>query len=55
MADFITSLTSVFTAFMDNIGSVASEVVDTPLLLFGACIPIAGAAIGGFHRLLKRR
>lgn len=54
MADLITSLSTVATAIWSQITSVASTIVDTPLLLFTVGFLFVGGCIGIFGRLLSR-
>lgn len=55
LAGIITNLTSVFTAIIGWAGSVGETIVSTPILLVGVSIPIVGAGIGFFRRLLRMR
>lgn len=55
MAELITLITSVFTAIMGWAATVGTTIVSTPLLLIGVSIPIVGAGIGFFKRLLRLR
>lgn len=56
MADLIASITSVFTAAIGWVGTVASTIADQPILLL-ACvgIPLCGLGVGMFKRLLSAR
>jgi hypothetical protein len=56
MADLISAITTVFTAAIGWVGTVATTVASTPILLL-ACvgIPLCGLGIGMFKRLLSAR
>lgn len=56
MAEIISSITSVFTAAIGWVGSVASTIAGQPILLL-ACvaIPLCGLGVGMFKRLLSAR
>lgn len=56
MADLITAITSVFTAAIGWVGTVASTIGEQPILLL-ACvgIPLCGLGVGMFKRLLSAR
>lgn len=56
MADLITAITTVFTAAIGWVGTVASTVAGTPVLLL-VCVgvPLCGLGIGMFKRLLSAR
>lgn len=56
MADIIASISSVFTAAIGWVGTVASTIADEPILLI-ACvaIPLCGLGVGMFKRLLSAR
>ncbi len=51
MTELLGTITSVFTSIIGMVGTTASTVASTPLLLIGCVIPLAGAAIGFFSRL----
>lgn len=51
MATLLTTISSVFSSIISMVGDVAETVADTPLLLIGCVIPLAGAAVGFFSRL----
>lgn len=55
MDAIITAISTIFTAAMGWAGTVATTVMDTPLLLFGAVISFVGLGIGIFARLLHMR
>lgn len=54
MADLLATLTTGVTQVLGWVGSVASTIVDTPLLLLGVVFFVLGGAIGIFGRLLSR-
>lgn len=53
MDAIITAVTSVFTASIGWVGSVADTVVGTPILLLFAVIPLVGLGVGMFKRLIN--
>ena len=56
MADLISAISSVFTAAIGWVGTVASTIAGQPILLL-ACvgIPMCGLGVGMFKRLLSAR
>ena len=56
MTDIISAISSVFTAAIGWVGTVASTIADEPILLL-ACvgIPLCGLGVGLFKRLLSAR
>lgn len=56
MSEIIASITSVFTAAIGWVGTVASTIADSPILLL-ACVgvPLCGLGVGLFKRLLSAR
>lgn len=56
MAEIISSITSVFTAAIGWVGTVASTIAGQPILLL-ACVgvPLCGLGVGLFKRLLSAR
>ena len=56
MAEIISSITSVFTAAIGWVGTVASTIAGSPILLL-ACVgvPLCGLGVGLFKRLLSAR
>lgn len=54
MADLISSLGTIITAIMTHVGTVASTIVSTPLLLLTTGFLFLGGAIGIFGRLLSK-
>ena len=49
----MTSVGKVFTAAIGWVGTVASTITDTPLLLAFCVIPLVGLGVGLFRRLLN--
>lgn len=54
MADLIATLSTVVTAIFGWVGTVASTIVSTPLLLITTGFLVLGGAIGIFGRLLSK-
>jgi hypothetical protein len=56
MTEIIASITSVFTAAIGWVGTVASTIASQPILLL-ACVgvPLCGLGVGLFKRLLSAR
>lgn len=54
MADLLSSLGTIITAIMTHVGTVASTIVSTPLLLLTTGFLFLGGAIGIFGRLLSK-
>lgn len=56
MADLISAISTVFTAAIGWVGTVASTIAAQPILLL-ACvgIPLCGLGVGMFKRLLSAR
>lgn len=54
MSALITELSTVVTAVFGWVGTVASTIVSTPLLLITTGFLVLGGAIGIFGRLLSR-
>lgn len=55
MSDLLSQLATVVTQVMTWVGTVASTIVDTPLLLFTTGFLAIGGAVGIFGRLLSKR
>lgn len=53
MADLISNVTTVFTAAVGWMGTVATTVTSTPVLLLGVVTGFVGLGIGMFKRLLS--
>lgn len=53
MATLISDITSVFTAAIGWVGTVADTVAGEPLLLMGVIIGFVGLGVGLFRRLLN--
>lgn len=56
MTELIASITSVFTAAIGWVGTVATTIAGSPILLL-ACVgvPLCGLGVGLFKRLLSAR
>ena len=56
MADMISAISTVFTAAIGWVGTVAATIAEQPILLL-ACvgIPLCGLGVGMFKRLLSAR
>ncbi len=56
MEALITAVTSVFTAAIGWVGTVASTITGQPvLLLFCVAVPLCGLGVGMFSRLIHSR
>lgn len=56
MDALITTVTTVFTAAIGWVSTVAGTIVETPvLLLYCVAVPLVGLGIGMFKRLLSAR
>ena len=56
MTELIASITSVFTAAIGWVGTVASTIAGQPILLISCvAIPLCGLGVGMFKRLLSAR
>ena len=53
MADILTSVTTIFTAAIGWVGTVAETIADEPILLTFAVIPLIGLGVGLFKRLIN--
>lgn len=54
MATLLTDIASVVTAIMTNVGTVATTITETPILLLTVGFLFIGGAVGIFGRLLSR-
>lgn len=54
MASLLSDLATVVTQVMTWVGTVASTIVETPLLLLTTGFLVLGGAVGIFGRLLSR-
>ena len=54
MADFLSAISPIVTSIIGWVGSVATLIVDTPILLFTVGFLALGGAIGIFGRLLSK-
>lgn len=55
MAELLATITSIFSSYIGMAGTVATTIVDNPLLLIGCVVTFIGLPIGLFMRLLRRR
>lgn len=53
MDALLTAIGSIFTAAIGWVGTVASTIASTPLLLMFVVIPMVGLGVGLFRRLLN--
>lgn len=53
MASLLETISSVFTSAINWVGTVASTIADTPLLLIGVVIGFVGLGVGLFRRMLR--
>lgn len=53
LASLLSSVGSIFTAFIGYVGDIAEAIVGTPLLLLGVSIPIAFAIVSFVRRLFN--
>ena len=53
MSEIITSVTTIFTAAIGWVGTVAETITSTPMLLLFVSIPLVGLGVGLFKRLLN--
>lgn len=54
LSEFLSTMTSVATWTLTQIGSVGTAILADPVLTFGVAITGISFAIGGFLRLLNR-
>lgn len=53
MSDFITAVTSWFTAAIGWVSTVGTTIMSTPILLAFVSLPIVGLGVGLFKRLIN--
>lgn len=53
MSTITTAISTVFTSAIGMVSTVATTVMDTPILLFFAVLGVCGIGIGIFKRLLS--
>lgn len=53
VATFLTSVGSIFTTAIGWVGTVASTIADSPILLTFCALPLVGLGIGIFKRLIN--
>lgn len=54
MAELIAQFSTIATSIMTEVGTIASTIVETPLLLFTTGFLFLGGCVGIFGRLLSR-
>lgn len=54
MADLLSQLTTISTSVFTWVGTVASTIVSTPILLLTTGFLVVGGAVGIFGRLLSK-
>lgn len=54
MADFLTSIGTIFTQVLTWVGNVCSTIIGQPLLLAGVGFFFVGGVVGILGRLLRR-
>lgn len=54
MAELIADFATISTAIFSQVGTIATTIVDTPLLLFTTGFLFLGGCVGIFGRLLSR-
>lgn len=53
MAEILNSITTVFAEAVEWVGTVATTIANTPLLLIGVVIGFVGVGVGLFRRMLN--
>lgn len=53
MATVLSTITEVFTAAVGWVGTVATTISDTPLLLVGCVLGFIGVGVGLFRRMFR--
>ncbi len=53
MAGMLTTVTEVFTAAVGWVGTVASTITSTPLLMIGCVLSFIGVGVGLFKRMFN--
>lgn len=53
MDAILTSVTSIFTAAIGWVGTVASTIAGSPILLIFCVLPLIGLGVGLFRRLIN--
>ena len=54
MAELLSQLSTIVTSIFGWVGTVASTIVDTPILLLTTGFLVVGGAVGIFGRLLSK-
>lgn len=55
MSELITNFTTVSTAILSQVATIAQTITDTPILLLTTCFMFVGGCVGIFSRVLSRR
>lgn len=53
MAAFLEAVSAVFTSAIGWVGTVASTIANTPILLVFCAVPLVGLGVGLFKRLIN--
>ena len=53
LANMLSTITQVFTAAVGWVGTVATTISDTPLLLVGCVLGFIGVGVGLFRRMFR--
>lgn len=53
MATIVSAIGDLFTMAMTQLGTLASSIVSTPILLLFVILGLVGLAVGFFHRLTR--
>lgn len=53
MTNMLSTITQVFTAAVGWVGTVATTISDTPLLLVGCVLGFIGVGVGLFRRMFR--
>ena len=53
MTEILTAITSIFTAAIGWVATVATTIASTPILLLFCAVPLVGLGVGLFRRLIN--
>ena len=53
MSTILSSITDIFTEAIDWVGTVATTIASTPILLIFCVVPLIGLGVGLFKRLIN--
>lgn len=53
MATIVSTISDLFSMVITQLGSLASAIVSTPILLLFVVLGLVGLAVGFFHRLTR--